>query len=185
MPPNRLPVLPPLHALKAFEAAAQLGRFRDAAAALSLSESAISHQVKRLEDYLGVALFARTGNAVVLTQAGRRYFEQINPAFSQIRRATEEIVGPSDLARVTLTLPGTLATFWLIPKLGDLEAKHPEISLQLITTQRVVDLRREQVNLAIRYGRGPWAGTASEHLLDEQAFPVCAPGLLDASTETP
>ena len=184
MPTGRLPVLPPLHALKAFEAAAQLGRFRDAAAALSLSESAISHQVKRLEDYLGVALFKRTGNAVALTEAGRRYFEQINPAFSQIRRATEEIVGPSDLARVTLTLPGTLATFWLIPRLGSFEARHPDISLQLITTQRLVDLRREQVNLAIRYGRGPWPGMAAEHLLDEQAFPVCAPGLLNESTKS-
>ena len=178
MPPSRLPALPPLHALRAFDAAAQSGRFRDAAAALGISESAISHQVKRLEDYLGVALFTRTGNSVALTDVGRRYFEQINPAFSQIRRATEELKGPKDLARVSLTLPGTLATSWLIPKLGSLEAMHPDISLQLVTTERVCDLRREHIHLAIRYGRGPWNGMATEHLLDEQAFPVCAPGLL-------
>jgi LysR family glycine cleavage system transcriptional activator len=180
-----LPSLPPLHALKAFDAAARSERFRDAAAALGLSESAISHQVKRLEDFLGVALFERTGNSVALTEAGRRYFEQIDPAFDKIRRATEDIRGPKDLARVSMTLPGTLATFWLIPKLGSLEARHPEISLQLITTQRVMDLRREQIHFAIRYGRGPWSGMVSEHLLDEQAFPVCAPGLLDASIKSP
>lgn len=179
---HRLPSLPPLHALRAFDAAAKFGRFRDAAAALGLSESAISHQVKRLEEYLGSALFVRSGNSVSLTEAGRRYFEQIDPAFTQIRRATEDIKGPGDLARVSLTLPGTLATFWLIPKLGSLEAKHPEISLQLMTTQRVCDLRREQINLGIRYGQGTWSGLTSQHLLEEQAFPVCVPGLLDDTT---
>ena len=179
---HRLPNLPPLHALRAFHAAAKFGRFRDAASALGLSESAISHQVKRLEEYLGTALFARSGNAVSLTEAGRRYHEQIDPAFTQIRRATEEIKGPGDLARVSLTLPGTLATFWLIPKLGSFEARHPEISLQLMTTQRLCDLRREQLDLGIRYGQGNWPGLVADHLLDEQAFPVCVPGLLDDTT---
>jgi LysR family glycine cleavage system transcriptional activator len=185
LPSSRLPSLPPLHALKAFDAAARLGRFRDAALALGLSESAISHQIKRLEDYLGVALFARTGNSVTLSEAGRRYFDEIEPAFDKMRRATEAIRGPSDLARVALTLPGTLATFWLIPRLGNLEARHPDISLQLITTTRVVDLRREQIQLGIRYGRAPWPGLQSEHLLDEQAFPVCAPGLIDPAKTSP
>ena len=176
MPDSRLPPLPPLHALRAFDAAARFGRFRDAAAALGISESAVSHQVKKLEDFLAVALFERTGNAVALTSAGQRYFVQIDPAFARIREATEDIRGALDRARVSLTLPGTLATFWLIPKLHRLEASHPEISVQLITTERLTDLRREQITMAIRYGRGPWHGMRSEHLLDEQAFPVCAPG---------
>jgi LysR family transcriptional regulator, glycine cleavage system transcriptional activator len=77
-------------------------------------------------------------------------------------------------------LPGTLATFWLIPKLHRLEALHPDISLQLVTTERISDLRREQIHLAIRYGRAPWPGMTSEHLLDEQAFPVCRPGYMPA-----
>jgi len=175
---EKMAALPPLHALRAFDAAARHGRFRDAAKALGLSESAVSHQVKKLEDYLSVALFERRGNAVALTGAGRRYFEQIEPAFARIRTATEDIKGPLDRARVAVTLPGTLATFWLIPKLHRLEALHPEISLQLVTTERISDLRREQINLAIRYGRGPWPGTSSEHLLDEQAFPVCKPGFV-------
>jgi LysR family glycine cleavage system transcriptional activator len=173
-----MPALPPLHALRAFDAAARFGRFRDAAKALGLSESAVSHQVKKLEDYLSVALFERRGNSVSLTEPGRRYFEQIEPAFARIRSATEEIRGPHDRTRVALTLPGTLATFWLIPKLHRFEALHPEISLQLVTTDRISDLRREQINLAIRYGRGPWPGVVAEHLLDEQAFPVCKPGFV-------
>jgi LysR family glycine cleavage system transcriptional activator len=186
VPTERLPLLPPLHALRSFHAAARLGRFRDAAGALGLSESAVSHQVKKLEAFLGVALFERSGNAVALTPAGRRYFDAVDPAFAAIRGATEEIRGPVDRARVSLTLPGTLATSWLIPKLSSLEALHPEISLQLVTTERICDLRREQIHLAIRYGRGPWGGMASEHLLDEQAFPVCAPGILsEAMREKP
>ena len=178
MPSEAITPLPPLHALRAFDAAARYGRFRDAARALGISESAVSHQIKKLEDYLSVALFERSGNAVSLTSAGRRYFEQIEPAFSRIRSATEDIRGGFDRSRVALTLPGTLATFWLIPKLHRLEALHPEISLQLVTTERISDLRREQIHLAIRYGRGPWPGITSEHLLDEQAFPVCKPGFV-------
>jgi LysR family glycine cleavage system transcriptional activator len=178
MPASRLPPLPPLHALRAFDAAARYGRFRDAAGALGLSESAVSHQVKKLEDFLAAPLFERRGNAVTLTDIGRRYFDAIEPAFARIREATEDVRGPRDRTRISLTLPGTLATFWLIPKLPRLEALHPEISLQLVTTDRMSDLRREQINLAIRYGRGPWPGLLSEHLLDEQAFPVCAPSLV-------
>lgn len=175
---NRLPALPPLHALRAFDAAARFGRFRDAAAALGLSESAVSHQIKRLEAYLGVALFKRSGNAVALTPVGRSYFEDIDPAFARIRRATEELRGPTDRSRVSLTLPGTLATGWLIPRLQNLEAIHADISLQLVTTERLCDLRKEQINMAIRYGSAPWPTMHAEHLIDEQAFPVCAPHLL-------
>jgi LysR family transcriptional regulator, glycine cleavage system transcriptional activator len=177
---EKMPLLPPLHALRAFDAAARYGRFRDAAKALGLSESAVSHQVKKLEDYLSVSLFERSGNAVALTTAGRRYFEQIEPAFARIRSATEDLKGPLDRSRVAVTLPGTLATFWLIPKLPRLEARHPDISLQLVTTERLSDLRREQIHLAIRYGRAPWPGVVAEHLLDEQAFPVCKPGFVPA-----
>ena len=175
----RLTSLPPLHALRAFDAAARFGRFRDAAAALGVSESAISHQVKQLEAFLGVALFQRSGNAVSLTSAGSQFFDAIDPAFARIRQATEDIRGPGDRARVSLTLPATLATFWLIPRLQKLEVLHPEISLQLVTTERICDLRREQINLAIRYGYGSWPGYVVEQLLDEQAFPVCAPGYVD------
>src|SRR5690606_3836492 len=95
--------LPPLHALRSFHAAALYGRFRDAAAALGLSESAVSHQVRKLEEHLGVRLFDRAGNAVRLTLAGQAYFEEIDPAFTRIRRATEELAAPT--YRVSVSLP--------------------------------------------------------------------------------
>lgn len=172
----RLAPLPPLHALRSFHAAARLGRFRDAAAALGLSESAVSHQVRKLEEHLGVRLFERAGNAVRLTLAGQTYFDEIDPAFTRIRQATESLAGPC--CRVSLTLPTSLATFWLIPRLADLEKALPEVNLQMVPSNRLVDLRREQIELAIRYGNGHWPGHAAEHLIDEQAFPVCRPGLV-------
>ena len=170
MSEERLSQLPPLHALRSFHAAARCGRFREAAGALGLSESAVSHQVRKLEDHLGVRLFDRAGNAVRLTLAGQTYFDEIDPAFSRIRRATEALAGP--VCRVSLTLPTSLATLWLIPRLGQLEAALPEINLQMIPSNRVVDLRREQVELGIRYGQGSWSGLNAVRLFGEQAFPV-------------
>jgi LysR family glycine cleavage system transcriptional activator len=175
---GRLLPLPPLHALRAFHAAAHFGQFREAAAALGLSESAVSHQVRKLETYLGVHLFERAGNRVSLTAAGKAYFDEIDPAFVRVRNATDTLRGPRDRTRVSLTLSGSLATMWLIPRLARLEAAHPDVSLQLTTTVRLCDLRKEQIDLAIRYGTGPWPGLTVQHLLNEQAFPVCTPGFL-------
>ena len=181
MSEERLSQLPPLHALRSFHAAARFGRFREAASALGLSESAVSHQIRKLEDYLGVRLFERAGNAVRLTLIGQTYFEEIDPAFSRIRRATEALSGPC--CRVSLTLTTSLATLWLIPRLAQLEAALPEVNVQMVPTGRVVDLRREQIDLAIRYGKGHWPGYAAHHMFDEQAFPVCRPGLLSEGVD--
>ncbi len=181
MAEERLLPLPPLHALRTFHAAARFGRFREAATALGLSESAVSHQVRKLEDYLSVQLFEKAGNQVKLTGVGETYFSQIDPAFAAIRKATDELAGPC--CRVSLTLPTCLTTLWLIPRLPRLEIAFPEISLQLVTTARLCDLRREQIDLAIRYGKGEWSGMTAQHLFDEQAFPVCRPGYLSAESE--
>lgn len=178
VPDMRLLPLPPLHALRAFHAAAHFGQFREAAAALGLSESAVSHQVRKLESYLGVHLFERAGNKVTLTSTGKSYFDQIDPALVRVRAATDALRGPRDRTRVSLTVCASFATMWLIPRLGRLETAHPDISLQLMTTMRLCDLRKEQIDLAIRYGTGQWEGLKVRHLLDEQAFPVCAPGFL-------
>lgn len=178
---EKLLPLPPLHALRSFHAAARFGRFREAAGALGLSESAVSHQVRKLEDYLGLSLFERTGNAVRLTLAGQTYFDEIDPALSRIRSATEALAGPC--CRVSLTVTSSLATLWLIPRLAQLEAALPEVNLQMMPTGRVVDLRREQVDLAIRYGKGEWRGCATHHLFDERAFPVCRPDYLKGAAD--
>lgn len=176
-------ILPPFPALRAFHAAARHGQFREASRELGLSESAVSHQVRRLEDFLHVKLFDRQGPKVRLTEAGRRYLRDIGPAIERIAAATEALAGPPDRARVALTLPPSLAMLWLIPKLARLETELPEIELQLVTTTRVVDLRREQVDLAIRHGQGHWEDVEAEFLFAETARPVCRPGYVDQASD--
>lgn len=176
MPP--LPQLPPLHALRAFHAAARFGRVKDAAEALGLTESAISHQIKKLEAYLSVRLFERNGPQIKLSADGQRYFAALDPAFTAIRDATAALRAPAGRNRVSLTLPASLATYWLIPRLDSLEKACPGIDLELVTTARLVDLRREGVDLAIRYGGGTWPGLDVRPLLGEQIVPVCQPGFV-------
>ncbi|MCR4267284.1 LysR substrate-binding domain-containing protein [Nitratireductor sp. ZSWI3] len=175
--------LPPFAALRAFHAAATHQRFRGAARSLGITESAVSHQVRRLEEYLHVALFERTGTGARLTAVGRRYLEAIEPAIRQIQVATEEVTGQPGRIMVRLTLHPTLAVTWLIPHLDAFERQYPNLNLQLVTTIEPLNLKREQIDLAIRHGKGQWPSLISERLLDETAYPVCAPGYLDVGTE--
>lgn len=176
--------LPPFAALRAFYAVATHERYRDAADSLGVTESAISHQLKRLEAFLRVALIDRSGARAKLTPTGRRYLEQIEPALLQIQAATEAILPATGRSVVRLTLPPSLAAAWLIPKLGAFERAQSQIDLQLITSTRVIDLKRDQIDLAIRYGRGAWRDLDAEFLLEASAMPVCAPGYLDPSVCT-
>jgi LysR family glycine cleavage system transcriptional activator len=180
MPP--LPPLPPLHALRAFHAAARFGRIREAAEALGLTESAVSHQIRKLEAYLSIRLFERNGPQIRLSDDGQRYFAAIDPAFGAIRAATEALRAPTGRSRVSLTLPASLATYWLIPRLDTLEKACPGVDLELVTTARLVDLRREGVDLAIRHGAGGWPELTARRLMGEQLVPVCRPGYV-ASVE--
>jgi len=162
----------PLNAIRSFYLAAQAGRFRLAAELLGVTESAVSHQVKRLEQMVGVALFERQGREMHLTPVGSRYYASVRRSFGELLRATAEVAGSLDQARVTLTLPTSLAAFWLIPRLGALQRRHPEINLQLLTTNRKCDFARENIDLGIRYGHGSWPGFHAVLLLSEQFFPV-------------
>lgn len=175
-----LDTLPPFAALRAFQAAARHGSFRDASKALNVTESAVSHQIRKLEDLVHVQLFDRHGSRTELTEAGRAYFAEIEPALAIIGEATRRLAAPRGRARVAVTLPPSLAINWLIPKVAAFEAANPDIDLELVTTTRLVDLRREQVDLAIRHGAGPWPDMTSEFLLEEFAMPVARPGLLDS-----
>jgi len=168
----------PLNAIRSFCLAAQAGRFRIAAELLGVTESAISHQVKRLEQLLGAALFERQGREMELTPVGSRYYASVRRSFGELLRATAEVAGSPDQARVTLTLPTSLAAFWLIPRLDALQRRHPGINLQLLTTNRKCDFARENIDLGIRYGLGNWPGFHSAPLLSEQLFPVATGGFL-------
>ncbi len=176
---DRRITLPPFAALRAFYAAATHARFRDAADSLGVTESAISHQVKRLEEFLRVALIDRTGARAQLTDTGQRYLAEIEPALLRIHAATEAILPAAGRGAVRLTLPPSLAAAWLIPKLSAFEREQPEIDLHLITSTRVIDLKRDRVDLAIRHGKGSWPGLDAKFLLQETAMPVCAPGYLE------
>jgi LysR family glycine cleavage system transcriptional activator len=169
--------LPPFAPLKAFFAAAETGRFRLAAEMLGLTESAVSHQVRRLEEYLGAALFERHGRTLRLSAAGARYHQAIRPAFLAIRAATEEF-SAAPQRRVTLTLPSSIAAFWLMPRLPHWQELHPEIDLQIVATNRLVDLAREQLDLGLRYGGGAWRGYDVRALMSEQYFPVVSADFL-------
>jgi LysR family glycine cleavage system transcriptional activator len=165
----------PLNAIRSFYIAAQAGRFRPAAELLGVTESAVSHQVKRLEQLLGAALFERQGREMQLTLAGSRYHASVRRAFGELLRATAEVAGSLDQARVTLTLPTSLAAFWLVPRLEAFQQRHPEVNLQLLTTNRKCDFMRENIDFGIRYGHGSWPGFQATPLLSEQFFPVAAP----------
>ena len=170
--------LPPFRALLAFRAAATHDRLADAAVGLGVTESAISHQLRRLETQLGTRLFDRTPGGLVLTSVGRRFLERIEPALAEIHAATAAVRPADGRQAVRVTMPPSLAATWLIPRLARFEAAHPGIDVQLVLTTRLLDMERDQIDAAIRYGRGTWPGVEAAFLFDALATPVAAPGLL-------
>ena len=174
--------LPPFKALLAFWAAATHDRLLDAAERLGVTESAVSHQIRQLEASLHVPLFDRSSGRLRLTSEGRRYLERIESALREIQAATEELLPAEGRQAVRLTLPPSLAATWLIPRLSHFELTAPEIDVQLVLTTRIVDMRRDQIDLAIRYGRGQWEGVEAEFLFDDLATPIAAPRYLPQDT---
>lgn len=177
--------LPPFRALLAFHAAATHERMVEAAASLGVTESAVSHQLRQLEDLLHVELFDRSSGRLRLTAKGQRYLSRIEPALLEIQRATEAIAPSRGRSTVRLTLPPSLAVTWLIPRLGRLEQAHPHLDIQLVPTTRVIDLGRQQVDAAIRYGKGTWPNVNALFLFDDLATPVAAPGYVIPDSAPP
>ncbi|MGH6949673.1 MAG: LysR substrate-binding domain-containing protein [Vitreimonas sp.] len=168
--------LPPLSALRAFEAAARLGSFTKAAEELAMTQAAVSYQVKVLEDRLGVALFARIGRGVELTSAGRRMSLQVSEAFGLLRTA---VAGSTRAGSGTLqiTAAPTFAANWLVPRLGAFEARHPDFGVRVDASSQVEDLRTSEFDVAVRMGKGSWPGCVAEKLLVSEYAPVCDPEL--------
>jgi len=167
--------LPPLTALQAFHAAGETGSFRDAARRLRVTPSAISHQIRTLEDWIERPLFTRTARQVQLTAEGRRLLKSVSTAFARIRE-TSDAIRAAD-AKSTVLRVSALPLFtsaWLIPRLEDFERKHPDIAFEIGTTNRVVDLSREPIDLAIRNLRAPTPGLEVRKLLDVRPVPVCS-----------
>lgn len=175
--------LPPLTALQAFEAAARHLSFKHAAAELSLTPTAISHQVRKLEERLGLRLFARGARRVDLTPAGQALYPALRQGFDAMALALASVRPRTLLHSVVLSTTMAFAARWLLPRLARFAAAHPGVALQLHTSDQPVDLQAGAAQLAIRYGTGRAAGLESAPLLASRFAPVCAPRLPVRSTD--
>ncbi|MGM0982716.1 MAG: LysR substrate-binding domain-containing protein [Pseudomonadota bacterium] len=170
--------LPPLNALKAFEAAAQCQNFTLAAQRLHVTQSAISRQVRHLEEQLGVVLFERRPGQLRLTEAGRRLLPALSTSFDRIALTVRDLASPTDLTRLRVNVPPTLASRWLVPRLDDLQRRYPSLSLTL-TTREVDDLAADSaLDAAIRFGDGDWTDVEPHFLMQENHIAVCSPRLI-------
>ncbi len=169
--------LPPLNALRAFEAAARHSSIKRAADELCVTPGAVSRHVLKLEAHLGVRLFARKHGSVELTPAGTRYLREIREAFALIARATSTTRSGRDERRLRLTVPPTCAARWLVPRLGHFHAGHGDVSIEIATSHDPVDFARDEIDAAVHYGRSIAPGLAGTELFGEMLVPVCSPAL--------
>lgn len=172
--------LPPLASLRAFEAAARHLSFTRAAEDLLVTPGAVSQQVKQLEEWLGVPLFRRLPKGVLLTDAGQLYGSELREIFARLVAASERVRRKAVSPVLTVSMSPSLATRWLIPRLGRFRAQHPDIDVRIEVNPLPTDFARENVDIAIRHGPGPsWAGMHAELLFPEIIVPVCSPQLIE------
>ena len=170
--------LPSLNGLRAFEAAARHLSFTLAASELNVTQTAISHQLRRLEEELGIRLFIRQNRALALTPEARDYLPGVRAAFNDLRLATDRLLRKEDDKVLTVSTLASLAAKWLLPRLTDFQEQHPGIDVRITTSTSLVDFQRDNVDAAIRYGRGQWPGVRADWLMADELFPVCSPSLL-------
>jgi LysR family glycine cleavage system transcriptional activator len=171
--------LPPLNTLRAFDAAVRYGNLSRAAEALHVTHGAVSKQITALEAWLGTPVFERTARGLIPTEAGSVLAPVVAQAFDTLADGIRRVrrgAGPSTL---TISVLPSFAAHWLIHRLPRFLDRNPDIDVRFFTTRRLVDLTREDVDLAIRYGRGDWAGVHAECFLSETLTPVCSPAFLE------
>jgi LysR family glycine cleavage system transcriptional activator len=172
--------LPPLNALKAFEAAARHESFTAAAAELNVTHAAVSRHIRELEGWLAVKLFVRTGRGVELTERGKSYATDVTRGFDILSLATDNISGRRRRRRhqLTVSVEPSFAALWLVPRLGRFTAANPETELIVDSADRLVDFSRNEADVGVRYGRGVWSNVAADLLARTHMTPVCSPKLL-------
>lgn len=175
--------LPPLAALRAFEATARLSSFKAAAAELFVTPTAISHQIRQLEANLGIRVLDRTPRAVSLTAEGSRLYEATAVAFERIAATAAELRPGRHPQKLTLSATTSFLSQWLVPRLAEIQALFPALDLRLHASDTLVPLSRGGVDIAIRYGKGPYAGAFSAPLVADRYAPVCSPALDIRGTE--
>jgi LysR family glycine cleavage system transcriptional activator len=171
--------LPPLNSLRAFEVAGRHLSFTKAAIELTVTQAAISHQVKALEDNLNVALFRRLPRQLELTRAGHLLLPVVRSAFDSMSHSVAELRALTARTELTVRLAPSFAAKWLSPRLEDFRQLHPQIELSLIHSNDVADFTRQEIDLAVTYGTGDWPDRVAERVLTLDFFPVCAPSFLE------
>lgn len=172
-------ILPPPNLLVTFEAAGRLLSFTIAATELNVTRVAVSQQIRALENFLGVPLFYRLHRSIRLTSVGERYHRAISAALDQTVRATAEITRAAESNVVSVMATAGFTTYWLMPNIGAFRQIHPEVELRFIISDSVLDLNKENIDVAIRYGDPPFPGHNADLLVREVIAPTCATGFVE------
>ncbi len=170
--------LPPLGSLRAFEAAARYLSFTRAADELHVTQAAISHQIKSLEEFLGTKLFHRSNRELALTEQGLDYLPAVKQAFETLHEATRRLLDTEEPNALTVSALPSFTASWLIPRLGRYLNGHPDINILISPSAQLSTFGDDGVDVGIRYGRGKYPGLFSERLMADDIFPVCSPQLM-------
>lgn len=170
--------LPPLNALKAFESAARYLNFTKAAEELFVTQAAVSHQIKLLEDFLGITLFHRRNRLLELTELGAQYFDEIRPLLESIATATEKIKLKNSRQMLTISVPQTFGMHWLVPRLNDFHQKFPDIEVRIKGVDQDEGLLGKEIDVAIYYGSGKWENVESVRLAESPLVILASPEFL-------
>jgi len=170
--------LPPLNALRSFEAAARLGSFNQAAEELCVTPSAISHQIKTLERFLGLPLFVREQRRVNLTLAGERFLGAVEHALDEIDVATRRLLAKPNAGLINISATPAFLTRWLVPRIREFQTCHADVELRLSAATGQIDFHHSDTDMAIYFGRGDWQGITHHFLWGVTLVPVCSPRLL-------
>ena len=170
--------LPPLELIRGFEAAARTLSFTRAAEELCLTQSAVSRQIRALEEHLGVALFERRPRALALTEQGLALYRAATEVLERLRESVSRLRAEAATPHLTVTTTGGFASLWLIPRLRAFTARHPDVDVRISATYTPIDLERSGVDVAVRYGKAEEAPEGAVRLFGEELFPVCSPALV-------
>jgi glycine cleavage system transcriptional activator len=170
--------LPPLNSLKAFESAARFLSFTKAANELFVTQAAISHQIKILEDFLGVELFKRKNRALELTEFGKAYYVDITKILHRLVEATDKLLSLKSDKHLTISVPQTFGIQWLVPRFSEFNKLHPDIEVRLKGVDQDEGLLSQDIDIAIYYGRGNWDNLQVDRLVEEKLLVLAAPKLL-------
>jgi len=167
------------HHLYYFWRVASEGNLTQVAKSIPISQSALSSQIRQLEEFYGMPLFRRTTRTLIITEAAQAVLPLVREAFDKLHQANERLSRQSDEATLTISTSPSMGQRWLLPRLETFRSRHPDIDIRIDAIDKLSDFTRDGIDMAIRYGRGVYPGLVAEPLYDEVAFPVCSPALLE------